>query len=77
MRRPDLGVEDAGVGEVEELAWAGPFAELVAGGLSDEGEDVGAYVPAAEGVETPEIIWLVEIRTDFAGKGWLTSLPQQ
>jgi len=57
LRGPLLGVEDSGVGGVEvalvEGRGGGPFAETVAGLGGDVGENVGADVPAAEGVEIP------------------------
>lgn len=50
-------VEDAGVGPVEvhlvELDLAVPGADDITGFIGDELENVGADVPAAEGVEIP------------------------
>lgn len=59
LRRPVAGgVEDARVRGVEEavgeIGLAGPRADLVARVLRNVGEDVGADVVSAEGVEVPE-----------------------
>ena len=51
-----LAIEEARVRGVEEdgiEGWGGPLANRVAGLGSDEGEDIGADVPAAESVEAP------------------------
>jgi hypothetical protein len=46
-------VEDAWVRGIEVAKRSGPLAHTVTGARGDVGEDVGAYVPAAEGVEAP------------------------
>jgi hypothetical protein len=57
LRRPLLGVEDAGIAEVEvhliKVRVMRPLAETVTGFASDVCVHICAYIPSTEGVQAP------------------------